>query len=53
MAPMTQTLLAPSAPVPVAAPSSLPDEATCWQAVQDRDRRFGGVPPHANGGSPS
>jgi AraC family transcriptional regulator of adaptative response/methylated-DNA-[protein]-cysteine methyltransferase len=36
---MTQTTLAfaPAVPVP-----PIPDEATCWQAVQDRDRRFNG-----------
>jgi len=42
MAPMTQPTLAAS-PVtasPVVPP--IPDAATCWQAVQDRDRRFNG-----------
>ena len=47
MVPMTQATLAslPAVPVAQAVPSivpAIPDEATCWQAVQDRDRRFNG-----------
>ncbi len=36
---MTQPTLAFSPAVPV---PPIPDEATCWQAVQDRDRRYNG-----------